>query len=130
MSKQLMISLLTMPLGLLTLFFASGYAHPVNRVFAGHTQLVVLLAAFVGYALTLGFQGKLYGESLSKATKRIADWTRVALEFFAIIYVALTSDHPASVAYQLLGAVFLLVIALDVARLFWVQRAALRAPTG
>ena len=119
-----------MPLGLLTLFFASGYPYPVNRVFAGYTQLVVLVGGFVGYALTLGFQGKLYGESFPKATKRIADWTRVALEFFAIIYVSLTSEHPESVAYQLLGAVFLLLVALDVARLFWVQRVARRASTG
>lgn len=126
MSRPLIVSVCTMPLGLLALFFASGYAYPVNRVFEGYPQLVVLLLTFVGYALTLGFQGKLYGDTLPKWAKRIADWTRVTLEFFAIMYVALASEHSTGMAYQLLGAVFLLLIALDVVRLFWVQRVALK----
>lgn len=115
---------LAMPLLLTAFYFSSGYVYPVNRVFLGYWQLAVLIAAAAGYILALSGQGKLYGDSLSKRKKWIADWSRVAMELFAGIYLSLASEFRESLVNKFLVVVFVAIITLDVLRLVWVQRAA------
>jgi hypothetical protein len=124
MNKLLIRCFLTMPLAVVLLYFASGYMYPENRVFAGYGQIAALIAAVVGYAFALGGQGILYGDSLSKNKKRIADWLRVAMELFAVIYLSLASEFRESLVNKFLVVVFIVLIVLDVLRLVWVQRAA------
>lgn len=126
MNKLLIRCFLTMPLAVALLYFASGYMYPANRVFAGYGQIAALIAAVVGYAFALGGQGILYGDSLSKNKKRIADWLRVAMELFAVIYLSLASEFRESLVNKFLVVVFIILIVLDVLRLVWVQHAARR----
>jgi hypothetical protein len=116
-----------MPFALAALFFASGYAYPANRMFNGYGQLIAFAATALGYMYALGGQGLLYGDSLPKGMKRVADWLRIALELFAVIYISLASEFRESLLYKLLIVFFIAVTVFDVARLIWVQHSAIKS---